>query len=217
MGRIVEPVPDGFVFDTSQKVTRPVLQALMALGFRGGVRYVGLHGPDPNDLDAAEVDLFMSEGAGLLVVQHCLAQGWKPTATVGTGLGQTAAALAKAAGYLPGATLYDDLEGIAIGSSSAQIADFANAKLAAVGAEGYPQGQYIGYQSWLDENELYDLLETETYWKSFSLVPDVAVRSYAVRQLAGDKLRALGGFPIDVNRVEADVLGGRPTWMRQAA
>lgn len=216
MPLIVEPVPDCLLFDCSQKPTLAQATALLAMGFRGVIRPIGLHGPDPNDIDADELAMWMSLGAGVMLYQHVFDPGWKPTASLGHQLGKVAATLAKMIGYLPGATIYDDLEGIAIGTTAQATADFANGKLFEVGTAGYRQGEYIGFQVPMDSEELYEMLEGETYWESLSNVPDVQKRSYAMRQFKTWKLEALG-IEIDVNGAVADKLGGRPTWMRQAA
>jgi glycoside hydrolase-like protein len=215
MTLLVEPVPDCLLFDCSQKPSLAQAKALLAMGFRGVIRPIGLHGPNPNDIDAEELAMWMSLGAGVMLYQHCFDSGWKPTATLGRTLGKVAGALAKQIGYLAGATIYDDLEGIAAGTAAQAVADFANAKLYEVAAAGYPQGEYIGYDVPLDSEQLYAMFEGETYWESLSRVPDVAHRSYAVRQFASWKLEGLG-IEIDVNGAAADKLGGRPSWMRAA-
>jgi hypothetical protein len=219
MPLIVEPVPNALLFDTDVKLTRPALQALFDMGFRGSIRYVGIHGPSPEDIDGAEVDDHMAVGLGLMLVQHVRDPGWLPNAQTGQFDGEVAAELAKACGYLAGASLWDDLEGIGPsghGDPSATIG-YANTKFDAVASEGYPQGEYIGFDVPLSSSELFHALKARIYWRSFSNVPDVATRGYAMRQLVETQSMAIGNVPLDLSIMEADRLGGRPFWMRFAA
>lgn len=216
---LVEPVPNALLFDTDVKLTRAALQALFDMGFRGSIRYVGIHGPAPEDIDGAEVDDHMAVGLGLMLVQHVRDPGWLPSAQTGQFDGEVAGKLAKACGYMAGGSLWDDLEGIGPlghGDPSATIR-YANTKFDAVRAEGYPQGEYIGFDVPLTSAELYHALKARAYWRSFSNVPDVSTRGYAMRQLVETQSMSIGGVPLDISIVEADRLGGRPFWMRFAA
>lgn len=50
MPALIEPVPDALLFDTDVPCSLVTLQALYAVGFRGGVRTVTFNpAPDPSD------------------------------------------------------------------------------------------------------------------------------------------------------------------------
>jgi hypothetical protein len=215
MPLIVEPVPaDSLLFDASQKLSRGELQALYDAGFRGGLRYVGLGGPAPEDIDGAELENAMAVGLGIMLVQHVRFSPWVPSAPLGQRDGQVACQLAQAAGYLPGAHLWDDLEGINPAAGSALTIAYANTKFDVCASEGYPQGEYIGYAVPLTSSELFHALKTSCYWRSFSNVPDVERRGYAMKQLVET---TVSGVDVDISVSSRDRLGGQPHWMRFAA
>jgi hypothetical protein len=210
---IVEPVPDALLFDTDAPCTLATLLALRVVGFQGGIRTVTCDGaPDPSDLTAREVADFMAAGLGLMVYQRVRDPGWIPSAALGTADAAVFVAKASAAGYLVGASAWDDLEGIG-GSDVATIA-YANAKAARLKAAQRPPGEYIGDDVPLTGGQLFTSLIAPCYWRSLSDVPDVQTRGYAMRQIAEDVL--IAGTLVDVNFATADRLGGRPFWMRNA-
>lgn len=212
MPAIVEPVPDCFLLDTDRKLTRVEMQAALSAGAKGLIRYVGFGTqPGKDDIDAEELSDAMFLGLGVMLVQHVRNEGWHPSALMGETDGVVACRHAKAAGYLEGATLWDDLEGI-LGTGQETIA-YANAKLEQVGREGFLQGEYIGFGVPLGTHELYADLLTQSYWKSLSNVPDVAQRGYCMLQMGGI---VLGGVEYDLDFHQSDRLGGRAMWMRSA-
>jgi hypothetical protein len=211
---LVEAAPDCLLFDTDEKLTRADLLLLLAAGFRGGLRYVGYEDqPFPGDLDAAELDDMLTLGLGAMVVQHCRRPPWATSAAVGDSDGRNGCRHAQAAGYKAGATFWDDLEGIGLGSTNLSTAAYANAKRDAVIAT-YPLGEYIGDDVPMSGHDLFALLVANRYWKSLSQVPDIAERGYCMVQLGTVKV---GRLTVDVNWHTADRLGGRAMWMRRSA
>jgi hypothetical protein len=215
MPLVVEPVPaDSLLFDASQKLSRLELQALFDAGFRGGLRTLGLGGPAPIDIDGVELELFMSVGLGIMLYQRSRNKGWVPSAALGQRDGQIACQLAQAAGYLQGAHLWSDNEGVNLSSGASAVLVYANTKFDVCAGEGSPQGEYIGYDVPLTSGELYHGLKASAYWRSFSNVPDVERRGYMMKQLVET---TVSGVDVDISVSSKDRLGGQPRWMRFAA
>jgi Domain of unknown function (DUF1906) len=214
MSLIIEPVPDALLFDTDEVCSLAQLQALAAVGFRGGIRTVTVEeAVDPSDITAEEVDNFMAAGLGLMLYQRPRLPGWVPSTALGRADAAVFVAKATRAGYLVGGSTWDDLEGIG-GTGAATIA-YANEKFADMRAASYPLGDYVGAGLPLTGDELYRELLTGCFWRSVSNVPDVAVRGYAIVQVAENVVVA--GVTVDISVARADRLGGRASWMRAAA
>jgi glycoside hydrolase-like protein len=214
MSRTIEPVPDALIFDTDQRCSLAQLRALRAVGFRGGVRTVTFsEATDPSDLTAQEVDDFMAAGLGLMVYQRVRYPGWLPSGALGAADAGVALAKVAAAGYLAGGSLWGDLEGIG-GTGSATV-EYANTKDRAIAGGGYHPGEYVGFEVPLTGQDLFRSLLADCYWKSFSHVPDVEERGYAIEQIAENVLVA--GVLVDVSVARADKLNGRARWMRDSA
>lgn len=212
MSAVVEPVPDCFLLDTDQKLPRSAMQAALSAGAKGLIRYVGLGTqPGAEDIDAAELEEAMSLGLGVMLVQHVRFEGWHPSSLMGETDGIVACRHAKAAGYLEGASLWNDLEGI-LGTAGETI-DYANAKFAEVQKQGFLQGEYVGFQVPLDGHALFHGLRSKAYWRSLSQVPEVETRGYCMLQMGGI---VLGGVEYDLDFHQSDKLGGRAMWMRSA-
>ncbi|MGH3303691.1 MAG: glycoside hydrolase domain-containing protein [Streptosporangiaceae bacterium] len=212
MTSIVEPAADGLIFDTDQRCSLAQLRALKAAGFLGGVRTVTFsEAADPSDITASEVQDFMSADLGLMLYQRVRNPGWRPSGPLGGADGRTAIAKAMAAGYMPKASLFDDLEGI--GASSSETLDYANTKALALLATYLP-GEYIGFDVPLTGGELFHELIASCYWRSTSRVPDIPERGYALVQISENVLVA--GMNVDVSISCADKLGGRASWMHNA-
>lgn len=212
---LVEPVPDCFCFDTDTPLVRAEAEALWRVGFRGAIRPISFGAPGRGDLDGPELAMLLSVGFGVLVYQHVPYPGWIPTAALGIAHGKAGARILGAIGYLAGATVFDDLEGVAAHVLARDVAHYANAKLEVLADAKYPQGEYIGDQVPMTSAELYDLLQAQVYWRSLSVVPDVLRRGYAWRQLT--TIEVEGCPPVDLTWATHDRLGGRPSWMRLAA
>ena len=213
MARIVEAVPDCLLFDTAEKLALEDYELLARAGFRGGLRYVGFNAaPEPEDIDAEEMDAALSAGLGMMIVQHVREGLWTPSAALGASDAVNGMRHAKAAEYMDGATFWDDLESIA--GTAAQTIDYANTKFAGVESAGNVQGEYIGDDVPLTGQQLYSDLLSPIYWEGLSRVPDVVVRGYAMRQVA--TVLVAGRIEVDINWHAADKKGGRAFWMRAA-
>jgi hypothetical protein len=211
---IVEPVPDALLFDTDSPCSIQHLLALKAIGFQGGIRTVTVDAaPDPSDITAQEVQDFMAAGLGLMLYQRVREPRWIPSEALGKADAEVFVQKAKRANYLQGASAWDDLEGIG-GDANATIA-YANEKANGLKTAKYVPGDYVGFDVPLTGDQLFHNLIVTCYWRSLSNVPDVAMRGYAMIQIAVNVF--VSGIEVDVNLVRADRLGGRPFWMRNAS
>jgi hypothetical protein len=208
----VAPVPPGtLLLDTDQVVSEAALDQAWAHGVRGILRYVGFGlRPWVGDLTLGERDRILARGMGLMVVQHVRDDPWMPTEAWGISDGDAAVRHALAAGYLPGATLWSDLEGIERDAVDATVS-YANAKHASVASAGFEPGEYIGSGCPLGSEALYHLLLSSIYWRAGSVVPDVACRGYAMRQQIPGP--SFAGISFDKNEHTGDRLGGSAHWI----
>ena len=202
------PLPDGaLVYDTASKPTPAQYLALAQLPEAtrpaAVARYVGLRGPAPGDIDAAELQAIHAAGLGVLLVQHCCAPGWRATPGLGARLGAAALACAQAAGYAPGCHLALDLEGCA--DSGAAVAAEVNGWCEAVRVD-HPPLLYCGYAAGLTPAQEYELACVDRYWGAAGNWGP-AVRGVALRQRYPSVV--LAGVTWDANAAEADALGGR--------
>jgi hypothetical protein len=196
------------IVDTSAKLTAGIVGPLVDAGYQGVVRYVHLPGVQGTwDIDPVELKALLDGGLGLMLVQHVRYPGWDPAKCSGAEDAGTAIASAKAAGYLAGAHIFVDLEGISgTGDATTQYAtDWA----AAVVAAGYKAGCYVGYSVPLTPAQLYALENINSYWSDAG-PRSVATRGFAIKQHAEIHL---GGIPFDPDDVAPDVLGDTPVWM----
>jgi hypothetical protein len=131
-----------------------------------------------SDLTASEALDILGAGLALLPVQHVRPDGWAPTPDLGASNGVHAAYHAFTIGFPPGVNVWCDLEGVASGTPPQQVIDYCNSWYNAVAAPGYLPGLYVGANAILGGQALYQELKFSHYWKSLSIVPDVAVRSY---------------------------------------
>jgi hypothetical protein len=214
-GAIVEAVPLGTILlDTDEVVSDAALRLAHAAGVRGIIRYVGFAlKPWKGDLTIDERDRILDAGMGLMVVQHVRKAVWTPSEALGIVDGDAASRHALAAGYLPGATLWNDLEGIQAGAGDEAIA-YANAKHQHVATAGFEPGEYIGDRCRLSSEALYHELLSSLYWRAGSDVPDVAIRGYCMKQTIPGPTYA--GINFDKNEHTGDRLGGAAHWIAKA-
>lgn len=175
--------------------------ALSGLNFV--VRYV-------ESLNKTETSIILGVGLALMGVGYSRRAGWHPSATLGLHDGATAASHASAAGLLPGTSLWCDLEGMA--GSAIDTIEYGNAWWRIVKDSGFTPGVYIGDGVPLKSTQLYHSLSFQHYWKSGSIVPDVATRGYQMIQQAPLDV-TLDGVRVDRDEIQVDALGGLPQWM----
>jgi hypothetical protein len=209
MGNIVQPAPPGKIVDIDVRLNPLLLKHVLAAGFAGVARYVPLPGVNgTKDIHQDEVDAIMETGLGLLLVQHVRFPHWDPRDHAGAADAQVAVQFAKQAGYLPGAHIFVDLEGIVPGTGKATKA-FTEAWAATIRDAGYLAGCYVGFDVPLNPQELFDLHGINSYWSDAG--PRlVAERGFAIKQHAPI---AIDDISFDPDTIQADRKGETPIWM----
>jgi hypothetical protein len=195
--------------DTDTKLTATSAAALCKAGIVFCIRYLSLGSENPGDLNQAEVAAVLGAGLALMAVQHVREPGWLPSLAQGASDGSHAAGNAVAAGMPAGATVWLDLEGVSTAAPADVVIAYCNAWNSAVAQDGYDTGLYVGAMQPLDENQLFSL-NVQRYWRSQSLVPNVARRGYCMYQAYPSQ--TLAGISVDFNMVSEDALGGLPRW-----
>lgn len=190
--------------DTDTRLDADACHQLRAAGLEFVVRYV-------RDLTRSELASIMGAGLACLGVSHVRYPGWRPTAGMGAIDGKNIVDAAKWAGLLPGTSLFCDVEGVAPDCSSTDVIVYVNAWHDAVLAGGYEPGLYVGAGSILSASQLYHAVKVTRYWRSGSHVNEPDVRGYCLIQQAPLDVM-LEGVKVDHDVVQADKLGGLPSW-----
>jgi len=149
--------------------------------------------------------------------QKFASQGYKfclrylsSSAQLGTTYGDNAANNAISVGFPRKVNVWLDLEGISSEVSAEAVIQYCTSWYNAVAGAGYLPGLYVGANSILNSQQLYDL-PFQHYWQSESTVPPVAVRSYQmVQSYVGEPVNGIG---IDQDITYIDKEGGVPQWL----
>lgn len=200
-------------FDTNSVVRPSDAARFVANGYRFAVRYVSRETPRANDITATEFAMLLQAGLGVMLVQHVESEtSWMPTDDKAKHYGDTAAAHAQLVGYPKGATLWLDLEGVSLMATADLVASYCNRWHDRVTAAGYEGGVYVGWHCGLTADQLYRRLRAARFWAAFNLNADQrpAMRGVCMQQSAGQPPAGVP-FPIDINTVTGDRLGGLPT------
>lgn len=96
------------------------------------------------------------------------------------------------------------------GTTAQAVIDYCQAWYTAVNNAGYAPGLYVGYDSVLSGDQLYNNLSFQHYWRSQSSVPEVAKRGY---QLIQGPNTSEFGINIDTDTTQNDHLGGSVLWL----
>jgi hypothetical protein len=215
-GPRVAPLPEGLRgFDANTVVSAATAAAYVALGFRFAVRYVKREQPHSNDITTGEALTILDSGMALMLVQHVQsAESWRPTIGLGDRYGQNAADHARSVGYLSGATLWCDLEGVALGTPAKDVIDYCNHWWQRVKDAGFEPGLYVGWRAGLSAHDLYSKLKFSRYWAAYNLNRDQypATRGVQMQQgpaRAADK-PAQHAIDIDTDLVQKDAVGDLP-------
>ncbi len=208
----VKSAPPGLKgFDTNTIVTAQVASQFKAQGYSFCARYLSRSTTQgSNDLSNAEAATILNAGLALIAVQHVAAEGWVPSASLGTTNGTNAANNAATVGLPKGMNIWCDLEGVATGTSAQTVSDYCQAWYTAVANIGYVPGLYVGANCILTGQQLYSNLSFQHYWKSLSNVPMVATRGYQLIQGAETTVNGIG---IDSDTTQMDNLGGAVLWL----
>ncbi|MBL9101211.1 MAG: DUF1906 domain-containing protein [Myxococcales bacterium] len=197
-------------FDQDTALTATSAAGYYADGYRFSVRYLSLGAERPQDLTPAEAALILAAGLAVMPVQHVDAYGWTPTTGLGQSHGASAAADARGVGFPPGMCVWLDLEGVAAGTTGAAVVDYCQAWYAAVAADGYVPGIYVGPNSGLTSSQLSDLSFAH-YWSSASSHLPSPSRGFQMFQGLVEEHR------FDPDYTVVDARGGRALWFAAAA
>jgi len=198
-------------FDINHKVTAADAQIFKNAGYDFCIRYIPRTAAlaDGNLTNGEATDI-VNAGLALMAVQHVALPGWAPTAALGTAYGAYAADYCSQIVGLPqGVNIWCDLEGVAPATPAANVIAYCQAWYQAVDAAGYIPGIYVGYDTLLSPQQLYNSLSFRHYWRAYN-GPQVAVRGFQLVQ----KLQVrVNGFDIDPDVVHTDNMGGIPRWL----
>ena len=198
-------------FDTDTPLNYDTAKSFYNDGYRFAIRYVSLGSEASEDLTYEEANAILDAGLALMPVQHVLREDWHPTGDLGTKYGNNAAINADHVGFPPGVNVWCDLEGVAEDTHAQSVIDYCNNWYDAVAAYGYLPGLYVGANSILSGEQLYESLKFQHFWKSESEVPEVAVRSYQMVQCHYPE--KVNGISIDKDTTYIDKKAGQPQWL----
>jgi hypothetical protein len=210
----VTAAPSGvWGFDTDTQLAPTPAAAFVAAGLRFAIGYLTMNGPESSsDLTNPEAQDILNAGLALMAVQHVQNPGWVPNADLGTQYGRWAATNAQTVGFPPGVSIWLDLEGVANGTVPSDVIDYCNIWYAAVATAGYIPGIYVGADSILTGDQLYEDLYFQYYWQSGSEVPEMPTRGYCMVQSVSSS-DDVDGVAYDRDVTEMDNLGNTPFWL----
>jgi hypothetical protein len=211
----VRPLPVGSRgFDTAASVSPAMAKAFAKGGYTFAIRYVRREAMHAYDVTTAELQTLVSAGLAVMLTQHVAPPGWRPTRELGEAYGIIAAQEAHKVGYLKGATLWCDLEGVAKGVKPEDVRAYANRWAYEVVTAGYHPGLYVGDACGLSGYDLYHHTTFSSYWAAYNTNLDhyPVVRGIQMKQKPyPDPSRRIAGaeFEYDEDLILVDALGGR--------
>lgn len=207
--------PAGAVgFDCNAVLSAQVARLMKDAKFDFACRYIPREEPHHADLSPGELYALGSVGLAVMAVQHVESEvSWQPSIDKGHSYGAMAATAVMALG-IQGTSVWCDLEGVEPGTDPAIVAQYCRAWWTEVSAIAKP-GLYVGWNCGLSPEQLWQL-PFDQYWAAYNLNADqlpasrgVCMRQHAV--LPSDQV-AGSGLVIDRDEIQADHLGGLPTW-----
>lgn len=198
-------------FDVNSRLTATSARNLKNAGYHFCIRYIPRTAAlVKGNLTNAEALKILNAGLALMAVQHVAIEGWHPTASLGTAYGSFAATYASQTVALPpGLNIWCDLEGVAPGTAAADVIAYCQAWYTAVAAAGYIPGIYVGWDTMLTSQQLYQKLSFKHYWRAYN-GPQVDVRGF---QLVQHTEATVSGITIDPDTTQNDNLGGSALWL----
>lgn len=201
-------------FDVNQILSAQDAQNLKNAGYDFCIRYIprtaDLAAKYPINLTNAEAQDILNAGLALMAVQHVAPEGWQPNTNLGVMYGNYAATYAsQVVGLPPGMNIWCDLEGIAPGTSAADVIAYCQAWYYAVHTAGYIPGIYVGWDAELTPDQLYNDISFQHYWRAYN-GPQVATRGF---QLVQHTQVTVGGITIDPDTAQFDSLGDAALWL----
>lgn len=208
----VKQAPAGLTgFDIDAPVSAAAALGFKNAGFDFCVRYIPRNANQPGgNLTNAEALHILNAGLALMAVQHVANANWAPNTNLGTAYGNYGAYYAKqVVGLPPGMNIWCDLEGVAPGTPAANVIAYCQAWYHEVHTAGYVPGIYVGYDTILTSDELYNDISFQHYWRAYN-GPQVATRGF---QLIQETKKQVNGSMIDPDITQNDHLGDAALWL----
>ncbi len=162
------------------------------------------------NLTNEEALAILNAGLALMPVQHVALPGWQPNTNLGTIYGNYAATYASQVVQLPpGVNVWCDLEGVAPNTDPRDVIDYCQAWYYALHIAGYVPGIYVGYDTMLSPEQLYNNLSFQHYWRAYN-GPEVATRGF---ELIQQTEKTLNGITFDPDLTQEDEMGGAALWL----
>jgi hypothetical protein len=209
---IVKQATPGNGFDVDSPLSTDQAKDFVAAGYSFCVRYLPrTSGLVKGNLTMAEIVAIMDGGLALMAVQHVAPDNWQPNAALGQQYGQYAGQYASEIGLPNGMNIWLDLEMVAPGSDQ-DVIDYCHNWFEQVKSHGYIPGLYVGWQTNLSDQQLYDL-PFENYWKGYNCDQSIPTRGWQILQ---HPQKTLNSIPFDPNTLQADLKGSLPMWLSPA-
>jgi hypothetical protein len=195
--------------DTNTPVQDGQAKSLHAAGYSFVLRYLPRVKQASHDVTAQEVDLLLSNGLAVMPVQHVEAGEWIPSEQKGTAYGKQAGISAQLAGFVPGTSVWLDLESVSKSVPSAIVITYCNKWFDEVAKAGFLPGIYVGWQPGINAKDLYYRLKFTRYWAAFNLnVDQYPVIAGACMQQSPEKKQF--GLRFDPDTILGDKLNRFP-------
>jgi hypothetical protein len=210
-GNIQKAAPGLLGFDVNSPLTASEALSFKNAGYSFCIRYIPRTAAlIQGNLTSTEALGILNAGLALMPVQHVALPGWKPNTNLGTIYGNYAATYAsQVVGLPPGLNVWCDLEGVAAGTSTNDVIAYCQAWYYAVHIAGYIPGIYVGYDTMLSPEQLYDDISFQHYWRAYN-GPQVATRGF---QLIQKTEVTLNGITVDPDLTQNDDLGDSALWL----
>ena len=210
---IVQAAPNKSLgFDVDEYLSSDSAQLFYNQGYRFCLRYISLgEGEASGDLTFAEAEGILAAGLALMPVQHVRYPNWFPTEDLGISYGNSAANNSIQCGFPAGINVWCDLEGVNQAAAPEDVIAYCNAWYDRVAQSGYLPGIYVGYDSGLTGQQLYEDLKFQHYWRAPGDIPNIPIRGYQMLQTEIDI--TVNSLNIDKNTTYIDNEGGRPQWL----
>jgi len=198
-------------FDVNSFISATAAATFKNAGYAFCIRYIPRTANlIKGNLTHAEASGILNAGLALMPVQHVSLPGWIPNTNLGTVYGNYAATYARQIVGLPqGMNIWCDLEGVAQGTPAADVIAYCQAWYYAVHTAGYIPGIYVGYDTMLTAEQLYNDISFQHYWRAYN-GPQVATRGF---QLIQKTEKELNGITFDPDITHNDNFGDAVLWL----
>lgn len=192
-----------FGVDTVMSLDTQACRFLVREGFHFAVRYLG-------GMSRVEFERILCSGLAVMPVTYSRGAGWVPSFELGCYDAEKAIARLKELKMPHGVTVWLDLEGCDSTANKTKL--WINAWSLAIRKANYEAGLYVGANpGGMDSESLWKLPFVNRYWRSCSNVPEPASRGWCMQQLKPWNHK-LGSLTVDIDVIESDYKGDRPTW-----